>query len=148
MTEATLVWSIWQDLLTPFAPCFTQRGFPRFAEWITAMAINVEEHTVTQSVLTLDRPDDWKAMERFAEHGRWRSDSVTSRLTRLIENAPGRLWYGYHVSTVDDTKVHRSGAGVWEKVAGGGVDYMVGSPEDIQAVKDSKKPAKKHDLDA
>src|SRR5580704_5821568 len=32
----------------------------------------------------------------------------------------------------------RSGEGVWEKVAGGGVDYMVGSPEEIQAVKDSK----------
>ena len=113
MTEATVLWSIWQDLLTPFAPGFTRRGFPRFAEWITAMAINVEEHTVTQSVLTLDRPDDWKAMERFAEYGRWRSDSVTAHLTRLIENAPGRLWYGYHVSAVDDTKVHRSGADVW-----------------------------------
>jgi hypothetical protein len=113
MTDATLLWSIWQDLLTPFAPGFTRRGFPRFAEWITAMAINVEEHTVTQSVLTLDRPDDWKAMERFAEYGRWRSDSVTAHLTRLIENAPGRLWYGYHVSAVDDTKVHRSGAEVW-----------------------------------
>ena len=113
MTEATLVWSIWQDLLSRFAPCFTQRGFPRFAEWITAMAINVEEHTVTQSVLTLDRPDDWKAMERFAEYGRWPWDSVTAHLTRLIENAPGRLWYGYHVSAVDDTKTHRSGADVW-----------------------------------
>jgi DDE superfamily endonuclease len=113
MSDATLLWSIWQDLLTPFAPGFTRRGFPRFAEWITAMAINVEEHTVTQSVLTLERPDDWKAMERFAEYGRWRSDSVTAHLTRLIENAPGRLWYGYHVSAVDDTKVHRSGADVW-----------------------------------
>lgn len=113
MTEATVLWSIWQDLLTPFAPGFTRRGFSRFAEWITAMAINVEEHTVTQSVLTLDRPDDWKAMERFAEYGRWRSDTVTARLTRLIESAPGRLWYGYHVSAVDDTKVHRSGANVW-----------------------------------
>jgi hypothetical protein len=34
-------------------------------------------------------------------------------LARLIEKAPGRLWYGYHVSAVDDTKVHRSGAHVW-----------------------------------
>ena len=38
---------------------------------------------------------------------------MTSRLTRLIENAPGRLWHGYHVSAVDDTKVHRSGTHVW-----------------------------------
>ena len=62
MTHAKLLWSTWQDLLTAFAPCFTRRGFPRFAEWITAMALNVEEHTVTQSMLTLERPGDWKAM--------------------------------------------------------------------------------------
>ena len=43
MTEATLTWSIWQSLLDAFAGCFTRRGFRRFAEWITAMALNVEE---------------------------------------------------------------------------------------------------------
>ncbi len=30
-------------------------GSARFAEWITAMAINVEEHTITQSVLALEQ---------------------------------------------------------------------------------------------
>jgi hypothetical protein len=77
------------------------------------MANNVEEHTVTQSDLTVERPADWKAMERCAEHGRWRADSVTSRLAWLVESAPGRLWSGYHVSAVDDTKVHRTGGHVW-----------------------------------
>jgi DDE superfamily endonuclease len=113
MTYATRVWSIWQDLLESFVHCFTRRGFGRFAEWITAMAINVEEHTVTQSVLTVERPADWKAMESFAEYGRWRTESVTASLTRLIEKAPGWFWYDYHVSVVDDTKVHRGGAHVW-----------------------------------
>jgi DDE superfamily endonuclease len=113
MTYATRVWSIWQGLLACFVPGFTRRGFRRFAEWITAMAINVEEHTVTQSVLAVERPADWKAMESFAEYGRWRTDSVTSSLTQLVESAPGRLWYGYHVSAADDTKVHRSDAHVW-----------------------------------
>ena len=56
MTEATLTWSHWQALLNAFACCFTRRGFRRFAEWITAMALNVEEHTITQSVLALDSP--------------------------------------------------------------------------------------------
>ena len=51
MTEAKLTWSIWQALLKTFAWAFTCRGFHRFAEWITAMALNVEEHTITQSVL-------------------------------------------------------------------------------------------------
>jgi len=41
----------------------------------------------------------------------------------------------------------RSGAGVWEKIAGAGVDYMVGSEQEIQAVKDADKPVKKIDLD-
>jgi hypothetical protein len=51
MTEAKLTWSIWQALLNAFAWAFTRHGFHRFAEWITAMALNVEEHTITQSVL-------------------------------------------------------------------------------------------------
>ncbi len=42
MTEATLTWSIWQALLRAFACSFTRRGSRRFAEWTTAMALNVE----------------------------------------------------------------------------------------------------------
>ena len=40
MTEAKLTWSIWQVLLNGFAWAFTRRGFHRFADWITAMALN------------------------------------------------------------------------------------------------------------
>jgi hypothetical protein len=113
MTEATLTWSTWQSLLQAFAHSFTRRGFRRFAEWITAMALNVEEHTITQSVLALDRPAAWKALETFAEHGGWHDGRVTYDLTRLIEAAPGRTWHGYIASAVDDTKVHRSSPQVW-----------------------------------
>ena len=96
-----------------FAWAFTRRGFRRFAEWITAMALNVEEHTVTQSVLALDRPADWKAMESFAEYGAWRADYVTCGLTRLVERAPGSIWHGFRIWSVDDTKVHRGDPHVW-----------------------------------
>jgi hypothetical protein len=113
MTDATLLWSVWQALLSSFAWAFTRPGFRRFAEWVTALAINSEEHTITQSVLAIERPTDWKAMETFAEYGAWRADSVTRGLTRLIEKAPGRTWHGYHVSAVDDTKVHRNSPNVW-----------------------------------
>ena len=113
MTEAKLTWSIWQALLKTFAWAFTCRGFHRFAEWITAMALNVEEHTITQSVLALEQPAAWKALESFAEYGSWHQDRVTQGLTRLIATAPGRIWHGYHVSAVDDTKVHRSSPHVW-----------------------------------
>ena len=77
------------------------------------MAINGEEHTITQSVLALERPADWKALESFAEYGAWHPDYVTASLTRLVETAPGRLWHGYHISAVDDTKVHRNSPDVW-----------------------------------
>jgi len=64
MTHATLLWSHWQDLLDHFAWGFSRPGYYRFAEWITAMAINVEEHTVTQSSLAVERPFDWKPWNR------------------------------------------------------------------------------------
>jgi hypothetical protein len=113
MTEATLTWSIWQALLNAFACCFTRRGFRRFAEWITAMVLNVEEHTITQSVLALEHPAAWKALESFAEYGGWHEGRVTYGLTRLVETAPGRTWHSYVVSAVDDTKVHRTSPHVW-----------------------------------
>jgi hypothetical protein len=113
MTDATLLWSIWQALLQRFSFAFTQPGHRRFAEWITALALNVEEHTVTQCSIAIERPEDWKGMESFAEYGAWNARGVTSALTRSIEKAPGRIWHGFHVSAIDDTKVHRSGANVW-----------------------------------
>ena len=113
MTHAKRLWSIWQALLSAFAWAFTGPSFRRFTEWVTAMAINGEEHTITQSVLALERPADWKALESFAEYGAWHPDYVTASLTRLVETAPGRLWHGYHISAVDDTKVHRNSPDVW-----------------------------------
>jgi hypothetical protein len=113
MRQAMFVWTLWQALLAGFTSAFTRPGHRRFVEWVTARVLNVEEHTVTQSVVAIERIADWKAMESFAEYGAWRDGSVTSSLTRLVEKAPGRIWHGYHVSTVDDTKVHRSGEHVW-----------------------------------
>ena len=67
--HANQLWSIWQALLQSFAGAFTRPGHRRFAEWVTALALNVEEHTITQSTLAIERPADWKAMETFAESG-------------------------------------------------------------------------------
>jgi DDE superfamily endonuclease len=111
--NATTVWSHWQGLLSGFARCFTVPGWRRFVEWITALVLNVEEHTITQSVIAVERIDDWKAMETFAETGAWDSQGVEDSLAQLIDTAPGRIWHGFHVSAVDDTKVHRSSPEVW-----------------------------------
>jgi hypothetical protein len=76
-------WSIWQALLAPFVDAFTRPGHRRFVEWVTALALCVEEHTVTGAVTALDRPADWRALERFAEYGAWDKDAITGSLTRL-----------------------------------------------------------------
>jgi len=114
MSLATLFWSIWQDLLRPFAYAgFTAPGYARFVEWVTALALCLEEHTITGAVTALDRPADWRALEHFAEYGAWDAEAITAALTRLVEQAPGRVWSGYRVSAVDDTKVHRNSPDVW-----------------------------------
>src|SRR4051812_5189722 len=113
MRQAKLVWTTWQALLQQFAWAFTRPGHRRFVEWVTALALNVEEHTITQSVVAIERTADWKALESFAEYGAWRADYVTSTLTRLLEKAPGRTWHGYRVSAVGDTQGPPHSEGVW-----------------------------------
>ncbi len=41
--KATWLWSRWQALLLSLALGFTRRGRQRFVEWVTALALNVEE---------------------------------------------------------------------------------------------------------
>ena len=67
------LWSIWLALLLQLAAGFSKQGKRRFVEWATGLALNVEEHTITQSLVGLDRPQDWKALESFAEYGSWKS---------------------------------------------------------------------------
>ena len=113
MTEAKLTWSIWQAprrLSLGPSPAAASTASP---SGLPSWRLNVEEHTITQSVLALEQPAAWKALESFAEYGSWHQDRVTWGLTRLIATAPGRIWHGYQVSAVDDTKVHRSSPHVW-----------------------------------
>src|SRR4030081_657274 len=111
--KATWLWSLWQPILLAIAVGFTQRGKQRFVQWATGLALNVEEHTVTQSLIALDRPEDWKALESFAEYGRWSLWLVQFGLARRIDRVAGRLWHGFRVWAADDTKVHRTSKDVW-----------------------------------
>src|SRR6516225_9129022 len=95
--QATELFALWQELLAPFADAFTYPGFRRFQEWLTGLALNVEEHTITQSLIGLDRAADWKALESFAEYGAWDQDTVERAAARLLDGAPERLWHGYRV---------------------------------------------------
>ena len=42
-------------MLEPFARAFTRPGFPRFVEWLTGLALNVEEHTKNELLAALRR---------------------------------------------------------------------------------------------
>src|SRR5215472_18391674 len=100
--QATQLWALWQALLAPFADCFTRPGFPRFTEWLTGLALNAEEHTITQSLIGLDRAQDWRALESFAEYGHWELPLLQRGTAQAIDRLPDRLWHGYRVWAGDD----------------------------------------------
>ncbi len=111
--QATRLWALWQAILLSFALGFTQRGKQRFVQWATGLALNVEEHTITQSPIGLDRVHDWKALESFAEYGPWNARCLAWGLANRLDRLPQRVWRGYHVWAGDDTKVHRTSKNVW-----------------------------------
>jgi hypothetical protein len=92
--------------VSPFlSTSFTEPGQRRLVEWVTGLALNVEEHTITQSLVGLDRPGDWKALETFAECGAWQIPWLERSLARTIGQVPNSRWHGYRVWAGDDTKV-------------------------------------------
>jgi hypothetical protein len=111
--KATELWSLWQEIVSSLAFGFSRQGEKRFVEWATGLALNIEEHTITQSLVGLDRPADWKALESFAEYGAWNLPHLQYWLSLRLDDLPNRLWYGYRVWAGDDTKEHRNSPGVW-----------------------------------
>ena len=107
------LWPLWQAIVLSMALGFTQRGKQRFVQWVTGLALNVEEHTITQSLIALDRAQDWKALESFAEYGSWNLRLLQWGVARRLCRLPNRTWHGYCVWAADDTKVHRNSKDVW-----------------------------------
>src|SRR5262245_18205622 len=111
--KGSRLWSIWQGLILSLAIGFTQRGRQRFVQWVSGLALNVEEHTITQSLIALGQEDDWRALEGFAEYGSWSLPSLQRGCAWRVACEPGAAWHGYHVWAGDDTKVHRNSPDVW-----------------------------------
>src|SRR5262249_19619273 len=86
---------------------FTRVGQARFVQWATALVLNVEDHTITQSLVGINRPDDWKALESFAEYGSWNLLAVQHATAVLAAPADDHLFFGYSVGAGDDTKTPR-----------------------------------------
>jgi hypothetical protein len=111
--KATRLWPLWQAIVLSLAWGFTRRGQQRFVEWVTGLALNVEERTITQSLIAVGRVPDWKALEAFAEYGRWNLPFLQWGIARRVGRLPNRAWHGYCVWAADDTKVHRTSKHVW-----------------------------------
>jgi len=111
--KVTGLWPLWQAIVLSLAWGFTRRGQQRFVQWVTGLALNVEEHTITQSLIALGRVPDWKALEAFAEYGRWNLPFLQYGVARRVDRLPHRAWHGYSVWAADDTKVHRTSKDVW-----------------------------------
>jgi Transposase DDE domain len=111
--QANRLWSLWQAILLSMSLGFGERGKQRFVQWATGLALNVEEHTITQSLIAVGRPQDWKALESFAEYGSFNLRLLQMGLAWRIDELPGRTWHGYCVWAGDDTKVHRNSPDVW-----------------------------------
>jgi len=109
----TRLWPLWQAVVLSLAVGFTRRGEQRFVQWVTGLALNVEERTITQSAVALGRPEDWRKLETFAEYGSWDLPALQAGIARRIQRLPGRLFHGYSAFAGDDTKVHRSSPDVW-----------------------------------
>jgi len=111
--KVTGLWPLWQAVVLSLAWGFTRRGQQRFVQWVTGLAVNVEEHTITQSLIALDRVGDWKALEAFAEYGSWNLPFLQWGVAHRLARLPNRRWHGYCVWAADDTKVHRTSKDVW-----------------------------------
>jgi hypothetical protein len=111
--NVTWLWSLWQALVLTCALGFTRVGQARFVEWVTAIVLNIEEHTITQSLIGIDAPYDWKALESFAEYGSWDLPSLQSATASIAAAPPDQRFFGFIVWAGDDSKVHRSSADVW-----------------------------------
>jgi hypothetical protein len=111
--KASKLWAIWLSLLLDVSGGFTRQGRRRFVEWVTGLTLNVEEHTITQSLVGLGRPEDWKALESFAEYGSWNLRSLQYNIGWTIGRLPDCQWHGYRIWAADDTKVHRNSPNVY-----------------------------------
>src|SRR5208283_2992048 len=101
MTEAKLTWSIWQVLLNT-SLCMGLRpsrlpSLRRVDHRHGHQRRGTHHHPVGPGPGAARRLE---SLESFAEYGSWHQDRVTWALTHLIADAPGRIWYGYHVSAV------------------------------------------------
>lgn len=103
----------WQSLLESYGPLFRRGGWVRFVQWVTAMVLCDEEHTITQDLMSIGLESRWRVVEHFAEYGAWDREAVERQTMRLIEQERRHRWGKYRPVALDDTKQHRTSADVW-----------------------------------
>lgn len=113
MVDAKELWQRWQALMNRFTFVFSRPGWVRLVQWVTGTVLCWEEHTITQLLTAMELADRWRVLEHFAEYGAFDRQGVERTTMRLIEECQPARFAGYHPVALDDTKEHRSSAGVW-----------------------------------
>src|SRR5262249_57334556 len=106
--QARCLWSLWRALLLPYALTFTNPSYRRFVEWLTGLVLNVEEHTITQSLIGLDRVGDWRTVETFAEYAAWDLPAIEIVTAPLLMEGPARTSNGSRDLAGADHTAHRA----------------------------------------
>jgi hypothetical protein len=86
--HATRLWALWQAILLSLAGGFTQQGKKRFIEWVTGLALNVEEHTITQSLIAPGRcPSGATSWRRHGRVDAGRDSGSAARRSFTVSSA-------------------------------------------------------------
>jgi hypothetical protein len=111
--NASTLWTIWLRLLLFFREAFTAPGHQNLVIWATGTVLVQGKHTLVQAASAAGQEDAWKALHCSVEEGCWDIPCLDFLLAGTMAQLPDRLWYGFHVSAGDDTKVHRNSKDVW-----------------------------------
>jgi hypothetical protein len=113
MDDARELWSIWQSLLENYNWLFRRGSWVRFVQWVTALVLCDEEHTITQALTSIGLESRWRVLEHLAEYGLWDREMVERQTIRVVEQEQMHRWKRYRCVALDDTKEHRTSADVW-----------------------------------
>ena len=111
MTDATLLWSIWQDLLTPFAPGFTRRARARKEMAIMDDGQNTDLEALEASLSgRIAQSTDEAALEAVRVEALGKAGSISALMKTLGTMSPDeRKTFGPKLNGLRDrvTDCHR-----------------------------------------
>lgn len=102
---------MWTALVSEFQSSFTRPGGAHLGALLTGGVVAEDRPLVTESVIALDRQDQWRSEEWFLEEGKWPTGEVEVKICGLA--APAGRMCGRTVWALDDMKTLKTGQKIW-----------------------------------